>query len=380
MLNNTNLSKNIDEEILDAKTYTSIEEIASYMIQKKKEKEKFMIVNLQSITDKYNEWLKELPMVVPHYAVKCNPDPKILKHLSSLGCHFDCATQGEIDLVLNQLNKNIVSPKSIVYSNPNKKEEMIKYALDKKVYLTVFDSKEELIKLSKTKKSHKIKLLLRIKVENEDSICHLSNKFGCDLKQVPMLLQMAITLNMNVVGVCFHVGSGCKNVKSFKHAFKNTYKVFKIANSLGIKMNQVDIGGGFNSTNAEYDGIILPSFETVAKKIRQSIKKLNEKVALLDPDIMIQYISEPGRFFVSESTSVATCIFLKKQDEEKNIQTLFIDDGIYGSFNNMMYDHYCPQPIKINISKERKSSKKNDQKTLSTIINIFSFQTFTLFI
>ena len=54
MLNNTNLSKNIDEEILDAKTYTSIEEIASYMIQKKKEKEKFMIVNLQSITDKYN--------------------------------------------------------------------------------------------------------------------------------------------------------------------------------------------------------------------------------------------------------------------------------------------------------------------------------------
>ena len=42
-------------------------------------------------------------MVEPFYAVKCNPDPVIVKLLAALGCGFDCATKGEIDLVLNGL-------------------------------------------------------------------------------------------------------------------------------------------------------------------------------------------------------------------------------------------------------------------------------------
>ena len=85
-------------------------------------------------------------------AVKCNPDPVILRLLASLGSSFDCATMGEIgrapsfltwslltkwlccsrlfafvDLVLNglgsdcQLNRNPnFAASSIVYANPAK--------------------------------------------------------------------------------------------------------------------------------------------------------------------------------------------------------------------------------------------------------------------
>jgi len=42
-------------------------------------------------------------MVEPFYAMKCNPDPVIIKLLAALGCGFDCATMGEIDTVANKI-------------------------------------------------------------------------------------------------------------------------------------------------------------------------------------------------------------------------------------------------------------------------------------
>lgn len=62
-------------------------------------------------------------MVEPFYAVKCNPDPVIVRLLAALGCGFDCATKGEIDLVLNGLGEDLSFSAlgltdKIVYANP----------------------------------------------------------------------------------------------------------------------------------------------------------------------------------------------------------------------------------------------------------------------
>lgn len=80
--------------------------------------EAFGTVDLTSIIKQYQKWTKNLPMVKPHYAVKCNPDPCVLRLLSAIGCNFDCATQGEIDLVLNGLGDFGAQPDQIVYANP----------------------------------------------------------------------------------------------------------------------------------------------------------------------------------------------------------------------------------------------------------------------
>jgi len=70
----------------------------------------FASVDLTSIIKQYQKWVELLPMVKPYYAVKCNPDPCILRLVSALGGNFDCATQGEIDLVLHGLGDFCVSP------------------------------------------------------------------------------------------------------------------------------------------------------------------------------------------------------------------------------------------------------------------------------
>jgi ornithine decarboxylase len=65
-------------------------------------------------------------MVEPFYAMKCNPDPVIVKLLATLGCGFDCATMGEIDLVLNGLGSELsfgpngLAGPMMVYANPAK--------------------------------------------------------------------------------------------------------------------------------------------------------------------------------------------------------------------------------------------------------------------
>ena len=42
---------------------------------------------------KHRRWLREFPRIQPHYAIKCNPDPIMLKTLLAIGTGFDCASK-----------------------------------------------------------------------------------------------------------------------------------------------------------------------------------------------------------------------------------------------------------------------------------------------
>jgi ornithine decarboxylase len=59
--------------------------------------------------------------------VKCNPSIGMLKTLESLGSNFDCASKGEIELVLGLG----VDPSRIIYANPCKQISALKYLSQK---------------------------------------------------------------------------------------------------------------------------------------------------------------------------------------------------------------------------------------------------------
>lgn len=65
---------------------------------------------------------RSLPRVVPHYAVKCNPSRAIVSMLGALGASFDCASQAEIQLVLDCG----VPPERIIFAHPCKMPAHIK--------------------------------------------------------------------------------------------------------------------------------------------------------------------------------------------------------------------------------------------------------------
>jgi ornithine decarboxylase len=337
--------KNFCPRAVDLFSYdNNVSSFIKYLIKNKKVAGSFRVTNISSIENQVRLWKRQLPDVTPYYAVKCNPDPVILNVLGKMGVNFDCATQGEIQLVTEKCR---VTPDRIIYANPAKMVSHLVYAKSIGVNFTVFDNKDELLKLSKIP-NQKFELLLRIATDDKDSMCKFSNKFGANPKDAEKLLVYAKSLGLPVVGVSFHVGSGCGDANSYTKSLVNVADIFEIAPKIGIPpLKIIDIGGGFPGNSTRYFGKNSPTFEDIASTLRLGIHEFRKRFAN-DPDI--KFIAEPGRFFVSDAVTIATHIYARKGDDP---QSLYVDDGVYGTFNNIIYDHACPRPCKIIFDRNR---------------------------
>ena len=206
----------------------------------------FYIVDLGIVTTQLARWRAAFPRVVPYYAVKCNPDPAIVRTLMSLGCNFDCASRGEITLVQqisNALPADVPMP-DIIYANPCKGRGHVIDAVCRGVRKTTFDNVAEIHKCAAISK--KIQLIMRIITDDSGSQCRLSSKFGAPPQHWPILLAEAKKCGLEVVGVSFHVGSGCRDATRYEWALRDCKKLFEMAKKdFGFNMTLLDIGGGF---------------------------------------------------------------------------------------------------------------------------------------
>jgi ornithine decarboxylase len=289
------------------------------------------LINLDDLSQKMNQWTSLLPRVIPYYAVKSNPDMEILRELAKLGANFDCASAGEIKMV-RSLG---VSPDRIVFANPMKPPSHLAFAKDHDVNFTVFDSKEEALKISEIHPTSR--LLIRIHVDDSFSICPLNGKFGAHIKDVEPLLSFAQQLGLNVVGVSFHVGSGCLSSQSYEKALTLAKSVFNTAEHLGLNFDVLDIGGGFPGTWGQE----ILSFPTIASIITPLLDRL------FPPHITV--IAEPGRYFCCSCATLITRVIGKREEILDGTSSFkyYLNDGLYGSLNCILYDHVTPVPCPL---------------------------------
>lgn len=289
--------------------------------------EPYYIVDLNEIKEAFHRWNKSLPNVKPYYAMKCNPNPIITKLLHSLGCNFDCASKKEMEHIL-ELSRN---PGCIIFAHPCKYPSHIKYAKENGINLMTFDSEEELYKIQVYHPTAKI--LLRLAVDDSHSLCKFNIKFGCKSHDINKILSKVKELQLNLIGFSFHVGSGCKSAYTYYDALRICKEAKDIADDkYGMHIELIDIGGGFMAHNDDPDAV---SFEDIADKIKQGQYDFF--------DNSMQFIAEPGRFFVQKSHTLVCCVVAKKQTDDGFIY--YINDGIYGSFNCIIFDHQEPELI-----------------------------------
>src|SRR5260221_6819194 len=100
----------------------------------------FLIVDTAIVRGKVRRFRAAMPRVRPHYAVKANPDRRVLKALIQEGCGFEIASIAELDLLLGLG----VPAAEIFYFNPVKSRESIAYAARQGVEWFVVDSVDEL--------------------------------------------------------------------------------------------------------------------------------------------------------------------------------------------------------------------------------------------
>jgi len=312
------------------KVSETIEEVISRkLVEEAFDKEEaFYIVDLGAVVKKYQQWASHLPRVKPFYAIKCNNSSAIVRTLASLGVNFDCASKSEIQQVLG----SGVSASRIIYANPTKMRSHISYAKSSQVDMMTFDNSHELKKIAECYPESK--LLLRIITDDSSSVCRFSTKFGAPMDTCSSLLQTAKDLNLNVVGVSFHVGSGCMSTHSFIAAIRSAKQVFKMGEELGFQFNMLDLGGGWPGTDD--DGI---TFSEIANAIRPVLDELFPFTNL---------IAEPGRYFVAQSHTLAVNVFAKRTvdaPEGRKQFLYYVNDGVYQSFNCIFFDHVHPHPL-----------------------------------
>ena len=292
----------------------------------------FYIIDLGALTNSFYNWMKLLPNVKPYYAVKCNPDPVILDALASLGVNFDCASETEIKTII-EITKD---PTRIIFANPCKMSSQIRYARANDVDLMTFDCEEELYKI---KLYHPYaKLVLRLAVDDSHSKCKFNKKFGCDINQVEELLTISKTLKLDVIGFSFHVGSGCSSATTFYNAINDCRKATDIATVLGLKIKIIDIGGGFPGIDRDI------TFEEISKSINDGINNFFG-------DLNINFIAEPGRYFAEPTHTLVLNVIGKKKIVDDSLEELivyYLNDGIYGSFNCIYFDHSKPTILPYN--------------------------------
>ena len=263
-------------------------------------------------------------------AVKCNPDGEILRLLAAMGTGFDCASKAEIDLVLGLG----IDASRIIYAQPCKTKSYLRYARKVGVKQMTFDNSDELLKIKTCYPD--AELVLRILTDDSASLCRLSAKYGASLRDAEELLRMARELELDVVGVSFHVGSGASDPSSFHKSVSDARHVFDRAAEFGYNLKLLDIGGGF----------VDETFELFAGSINEAL------VEHFSSDV--RFIGEPGRYYVSNAFTLASNVIARREvigsTLEERSYMLYLNDGVYGNFSNIIFDHQHPVPQVLHTS------------------------------
>ena len=392
----------------------------------------FVLCDLAVPCQKLRAWRHMFPRVEPFYALKCNPDPMVAAVLAQLGAGFDCASVAELELaresirLANQQKKNAATTSStrqpscddddtatpqyfkIVYANPQRAEKDLDTALtmfERSPPLT-FDGPEELYKVHsayqkqlerwRQEQQHGISnsnnnndnasapppppppdLILRLLVPDQHSSVPLGEKFGAAASDVDALIELALVeLQLPVVGVSFHCGSGNHDPASYTTAIRLAAAAMDQINRRCSSSPRasgggrggcwlLDIGGGYpgidglwgdcgrfcggaaaatsasitTDHNSERDGDSGKGDNTndddddddagveTTARIAEAVTPLLDELFPTMPDASsstipkctsnVQIISEPGRYFVEGAFALCSRIYRVRVEEER---------------------------------------------------------------
>jgi ornithine decarboxylase len=284
--------------------------------------------NIPEIIEKMNP---ELPLYVIHpekfgvaakrfidnfpgdtlYALKANPHPHILDQVWASGIrHFDTASLPEIELVKGRFPDAICHFMAPVRAAGTAKIAFEKYGVTD----YVVDCDYELDKLiAETKAPKKLRIFVRIATPLGGALLELSSKFGTTPEDAARLLKRVADAGAAPC-ITFHVGSQCLSPFSYAQAIEMARRTTEIA---GVQIAALDVGGGFPGP---YNNNDVPPYHWYFDTIKESLATFGQKIPVL---------CEPGRALIAEGMSLITQVILRKDE------SLYINDGVYGSFDEL---------------------------------------------
>ncbi|MCA2218307.1 type III PLP-dependent enzyme [Jidongwangia harbinensis] len=239
-------------------------------------------MNAARIVAAFDEFCNAFPQVRACYATKCNPDKDVLRVLRDAGSGFEVASVAEV----RTLASIGVRPADLLFSNPVRARRQTREAALAGVYRFAVDSVEELFRVADEAPGSCV--YVRLATGGGDSVVPSEGKFGVDAGTARELLRLARDLSLVPYGVTFHMGSQTLEPAALEGPLADVATLLAGLQRDGIRLEMVDIGGGFP---AVYDEPV-PSLALFGDVVSKRVAELPYPV---------EVYAEPGRCLVAEA-------------------------------------------------------------------------------
>jgi ornithine decarboxylase len=269
-----------------------------------------LVLDVDQVETNYNQLKAGMPTAHIHYAVKANPHPDILKRLVQLGCRFDAASIGEIDMCLEAG----ANPAHISFGNTVKRVQDVVDAYAKGINLFAADASEELVKIARYAPNANV--FIRVLMRSTEAEWPLSRKFGCSSSMVIPLMHQSQELGLNPVGLSFHVGSQTRHPHMWYDSLDSVAAIWHNAKDEGFDLSLLNIGGGFPA----YYGVDITDPEEYGATVLEAVR---------DRFGDVQYImAEPGRGLVGNAGAIAAeALLVSRKHEEDPVRWVYLNIG-----------------------------------------------------
>lgn len=269
-----------------------------------------------------------------HYAVKANADSRILEYISSKGFGADCVSGNE---VLHAYECGFPADK-IVYAGVGKSDKEIHDAMKLGIEAFNCESLQEIFVINEMAREYDMVANVSVRI-NPDIDAHThkyvttglyENKFGISQHEFDKLIELLDkSRNINFIGLHFHIGSQITRVAEvFALECERVNEIVSYFEQNGLKIRNINLGGGLGVDYDDPDGNPIPDFETWFSTIDRKISRR--------PDQAVHV--EPGRSMVAQCGTLISRVVFVKSGETKNF--LILDAGMNDLIRPALYGAY----------------------------------------
>jgi diaminopimelate decarboxylase len=275
------------------------------------------------------------------YAVKANPMPAVVQHLSGLVDALDVASDGEMKVALD----TGIAPERISFAGPGKTDHEITMAVAAGVKIEL-ESAGEAARVVRAGEASGMRPRVAVRVNPDFAVKGSGmrmgggpQQFGVDSEAVPDLLASLAVADVEVTG--FHIFAGSQNLNAdilIEAQRKTVDLVLKLATHATQPVTYVNLGGGFGIPYFEKDQPVdLPALAgNLADLLESSIA----------PNLPDAHTSiELGRYIVGECGLYVTRVVDRKVSRGKEYAV--VDGGLHhqlaasGNFGQVIRRNYA---------------------------------------
>ena len=269
-----------------------------------------------------------------HYAVKANVEKRVLELISSKGFGADCVSGNEV-LHAHECG---FSADKIVYAGVGKSDKEIYNALKLGIEAFNCESLQEIYVINEMAHVHGLKANVSVRI-NPDIDAHThkyvttglyENKFGISQHEFDKLIEvLQKSEHINFFGLHFHIGSQITRVDEvFGLECQRVNEIVAYFERKGLKVNNINLGGGLGVDYDDPDENPIPDFETWFRTISENIARREDQTVHV----------EPGRSLVAQCATLISRVLFVKSGETKNF--LIMDAGMNDLIRPALYGAY----------------------------------------